>query len=94
MRRTLILFAAIAFFYSCSPKITTSISSSYDPLKENEQIAVFGLDNDIPATAEKLGSVRIGDTGFSTNCDYDKVIVLAKQEVRKAGGNALKGYGA
>lgn len=37
-----------------------------------------------------LGEVKIGDTGFSTNCDYETVIDAAKLEARKVGGNAIK----
>ena len=86
----LMALAALFFFGSCSPKISTSLSKSYAPLDYKEEVAVIGLNQPEPKEAEVLGQVKIGDTGFSTNCDYDVVIDKAKLEARKAGGNAIK----
>jgi hypothetical protein len=44
----------------------------------------------VPPNAEKLGTVKIEDPGFSTNCNYATVIDMAKIEARKVGGNAIK----
>ena len=86
----LITLAALIFFGSCNPKITTSLSKSYAPLDYREEVVVIGLNQPEPDDAETLGQVKIGDTGFSTNCDYNVVIDKAKLEARKAGGNAIK----
>ena len=51
---------------------------------------VLGLTQLEPEKAEVLGLVRIGDTGFTTNCSYDIVVESAKLEARKAGGNMIK----
>lgn len=82
--------AVLLFFSSCNPKITTSISRSYPPLDYKQEVAVIGLDDKEPDDAELLGQVKIGDSGFSTNCSYATVIDDAKLEARKAGGNAIK----
>jgi len=37
-----------------------------------------------------LGKIKIGDTGFSTDCSYEKAIEIAELEARKVGGNAVK----
>ena len=86
----LITLAALIFLGSCNPKITTSLSKSYAPLDYREEVVVIGLNQPEPDDAETLGQVKIGDTGFSTNCDYNVVIDKAKLEARKAGGNAIK----
>ncbi len=75
---------------SCAPKTTTSITKKYPPLDYREEVLVFGLQDDTPEDAELLGIVKIGDSGFSTNCDYDVVLNEAKMEARKTGGNAIK----
>ncbi len=77
-------------FSSCAPKISTSISKKYYPLDYREKVIVFGLQDSIPDNSEEIGTVKIGDTGFSTNCGWDVVIDKAKMEARKAGGNAIK----
>ena len=86
----LTILAALIFFNSCSPKISTSISKSYSPLDYQQEVAVIGLNQAEPDDAEFLGEVKIGDSGFSTNCGYDVVIDQAKLEARKVGGNAIK----
>lgn len=86
----LLIFLALILFSSCNPKVITSLSKSYPPLDYKQDVVVFELDQAGPGDAEVLGEVKIGDTGFSTNCDYDTVIDRAKQEARKAGGNAIK----
>ena len=75
---------------SCAPKIATTITSSRPPVDNFQPVEVLGLNEAVPDNAEVLGTVRIGDTGFSVNCAYDKVIEKARHEARKVGGNALK----
>ncbi len=75
---------------SCNPKISTSLVKSYPPIDYRQEIVVIGLNDTVPDSSETLGVVKIGDTGFSTNCGYDIVINIAKLEARKAGGNAIK----
>jgi len=87
---SLIVFTGLILLSSCNPKISTSLSKNYPPLDYKQDIVVIGLDQAEPANAEVLGQVKIGDTGFTTNCGYDIVIDKAKLEARKAGGNAIK----
>lgn len=75
---------------SCAPKISTSISKNYSALDYREEVRVFGLQDPVPNNSEELGVLKIGDTGFSTNCGWDVVINKAKIEARKVGGNAVK----
>ncbi len=80
----------IVFISSCSPKISTNINNSYSPLDYKKEVIVLGTSQEVPKNAEVLGQIKIGDTGFSINCDYDNVINKAKIEARKVGGNAIK----
>ncbi len=51
---------------------------------------ILGLTDSVPSDAEELGLVKIGDSGFSTDCGWEVVIDHAKTESRKVGGNVLK----
>lgn len=92
MKRTQLslIFLSLIAFYSCSPKISTSISKSYPTLEYNKEVFVIGINQSIPENAENIGLIKIGDTGFTTKCSYEIVIDEAKLEARKAGGNAIK----
>lgn len=78
------------FLNSCTPKITTNISKRYVPINYREDIRVLGIEDTIPVNSEEIGTVKIGDTGFSGNCSWDEVIDKAKMEARRIGGNAIK----
>ncbi len=80
----------LLFISACSPKVSTSISKHYAALDYREEVIVFMPGDDFPADAEVVGTVKIGDSGFSTDCGLDVAIEKAKDEARKAGGNAIK----
>ena len=84
------IIGSILFLTSCSAKLTSSMQRTYAPLDYQEEVRVFELGEETPPNAEKLGTIKVGDSGFSTNCDYAVVIDKAKTESRKVGGNALK----
>jgi len=86
------VFAVILFtlITACSPKITTNLYQTKTPLAPTETVAVISLSEAIPENAEELGEIKIGDTGFSTNCTWEAVIKKAQEEARKVGGNAIK----
>jgi hypothetical protein len=82
--------SCLLIFSSCSPKISTQVIKNYSPLDYRQEVRVFGLSEQVPLNSEEIGTVKIGDTGFSTNCGWEVVIDKAKGEARKAGGNAIK----
>jgi hypothetical protein len=84
------LFVLVFLFESCSPKVTIQVSKIYPPLEKKEEIKVLGVSDPVPGKSEELGVVRVGDSGFTTNCEYDVIINAAKLEAQKAGGNAIK----
>ena len=75
---------------SCAAKLTSSMQITYAPLDYKQDVRVFEIEEQTPPNAEKLGTIKVGDSGFSTNCDYAVVLEKAKVETRKVGGNALK----
>lgn len=88
---TLLLAACtLLFLNSCSPRISSSLSKTYPPLESTQEVRVIDLNGKLPGNAELLGELKIDDSGFSTQCDYETEINAAKIEARKVGGNALK----
>lgn len=85
-----LLIGCLVIFSSCAPKISTTIGKNYSALDYREAVTVFGIQDPVPTNSEELGIVKVGDTGFSTNCGWDVVMDKAKMEARKIGGNAIK----
>jgi hypothetical protein len=90
MNKFLTFLTCLLILSSCSPKITTSIGRNYAALDYKEEVKVLSIQDLEPNNAELLGTVKIGDSGFSTDCDLTSVIDKAKIEARKVGGNAIK----
>ena len=77
-------------FYACSHNVTTSISQSYPTLDYRQNVLVIDEGESVPVHSELLGFVKLGDTGFSTHCNYELAVDKAKLEARKIGGNAIR----
>ena len=86
---TYVLILLSFWIFSCNPKISTSVLNQMPALEENAEILVTKNKEEIPSQHEVIGSVKIRDTGFTTNCSYPVVIDAAKSEARKIGGNTL-----
>ncbi len=90
MRNFATLLISILLLSSCGPAVTTHITSVNSTLDFREEVLVLGINDSIPDAVKTIGDIKIGDSGLSVNCNYEKVITRAKEEVRKAGGNVLK----
>ncbi len=75
---------------SCNPKVSKTINKSYSAIPFDKEILILNINDSIPKYSEELGTVKIGDTGFTTKCTYEMVLALAKIEARGVGGNAIK----
>ena len=85
----MIVAAAVALC-ACGPSKHLSVTQSMPALEPDSHVEVLQLNEPIPPDAEILGTVKIGDTGFSTDCSYEKVIETAREQARSVGGNAIK----
>lgn len=91
MKRLLIsLLGCMLLSGACSPKVSTKLTKTYPEIDYRQDIVVLDIQTEVPSDAEVLGTVKVGDSGFSTKGDWTTVLEKAKLEVRKAGGNALK----
>jgi hypothetical protein len=89
MKKTIFLLIAFAYF-SCAPKVKSKISVLHEPLSYNETVVLLEKNQPLPDGAQKIGTVRVGDSGFSVDCGWDVAIEHARVEARAAGGNALR----
>ena len=85
-----LLLISITFLSSCNPKVSTKLSKSYPAISNKQEVIIIDKKESKPDSSEILGVVKIGDTGFTTNCSLDTLLNRAKLEARKAGGNAIK----
>ncbi len=86
----LVSLLCLIFLSSCSPKVSTNITKTYPPIDYREDIFVYFPNDPFPDSYEKLGTIKLGDTGFTNNCQFDIVLEKAKLEARKTGANAIK----
>ncbi|MCF4101881.1 DUF2846 domain-containing protein [Gillisia sp. M10.2A] len=85
---SLMLLAIIAV--GCSPKIRSNLANtSFSALESKEEILVLDTNEKVPESSQFVGDLKIGDSGFSTDCGYTKVIDEAKIAARKSGANLV-----
>lgn len=90
MKYRLIILFLFCCLYACSPKISMNLTSHREPLDEKEKVEVVQIETNLPENAIYLGTIKAGDTGFTTENDYNVVLRRLKDEARKAGANVLK----
>jgi hypothetical protein len=90
MKKLLFLLTIISLS-SCSTSISTKLANkNYQKLGEDNQIFVLEKDEVLPTNSEFIGDIKIGDSGFTTDCGYNKVVADATTSARNAGGNILQ----
>ena len=87
---SVLLLCFIGLCCACSPKVKTSVSKKYDPLDYRQDVVVYALKETKPASAELLGTVKVGDAGMTSKCGYNVMLEEARMAARKMGGNAIK----
>ena len=64
-----IIFIISILIYGWSPKVSTKVSKIYKAIDDTSLVAVLPIGSKVPNKAIVLGTLKVGDTGFSTNCD-------------------------
>lgn len=87
-----IFFAGVLLGYSCSQRVRMHISQ---PVAQSEPITassvqVLSLNDSVPNEAVWIGSLKVGDNGFSKTGNLDTTLRLAREEAAKVGGNLVK----
>jgi len=91
---TVLLFCitTICLLCACGPSTKVQIFSAdkLPPLDSRQEVHVYTSGEALPGNIIRdIGTVKVGDTGFSLDCGYEKVIATAKEEARKSGGNVV-----
>ncbi|PKB43625.1 hypothetical protein AX016_1829 [Cellulophaga sp. RHA19] len=90
MKKNGILILLGVIIMGCSPKIRNTISNStFKPLDSKSEIIVLDSTESILGSM-LIGTFKIGDSGFTSDCGYNKVINDAKAQARKFGGNIIQ----
>jgi S1-C subfamily serine protease len=75
----------------CESTVSSSVVSYNPPTSSSTVIQVFGTSDAVyPNTAQVVGNIAIGDSGFSLNCGYQVVLGKAREEARAIGADAIK----
>ena len=94
MKKASSLLLCTLLLFGCAPKVVSHLSSDYPALEPDAEVLVLETDtpNTTVAGVEILGTVSIGDTGFTPTKEgtYEAVLDLAKEQARQAGGNVLR----
>lgn len=89
--KKLLVLGAVILFVSCATSISTKLANqSYQKLNEEEKVFVLEKNETLPVNSEFIGDIKIGDSGFSTDCGYNKVISDVTNSARNAGANIIQ----
>ena len=86
----LFLFVVVLMLISCSAKITSVFQTQEKPLTIDDKVAFLDIQHNVPEGAKKLGEAKFGDSGFSTDCDFNSNLIKARDLARKNGANIVK----
>lgn len=62
----------------------------FSALNEQDQIFILDGDETVPDNSQFIGEIKIGDSGFTTECGFNKVLADATATARKAGANIVE----
>lgn len=84
-----ILMVSLSFMTGCGTKQMSNILVYRTPYQG--EVVIKGIGEQIPSNAVLLGSVSVGETGFTAtkNCTYPMVIADARRLAAGMGGNTL-----
>lgn len=75
-------------FNSCGIGITVSVPKHYPPTDEDKLEMIY-LNQDLPKGLQRIGSITVGDGGFTLayNCTYEACLMTIQQEAAKVGAD-------
>jgi hypothetical protein len=88
--RKIILSILFLTLVSCGASITSNFTTKLQPISMEQKVVILDIKHIVPLTAKKIGYASFGDTGFSTNCDYNSNLASAREIARKNGANLVK----
>lgn len=86
-----ILFGISTFLLvSCGASVKSSFTEQLKPLTIENKVAFLDLENKLPENVKKIGEAKFGDSGFSTDCDFNTNLISARKLARANGANIVK----
>ncbi|MDR1984079.1 MAG: hypothetical protein LBQ28_04580 [Prevotellaceae bacterium] len=85
------ILGCLILFVSCSHHVRLKLKSNYPPVNSDSTVVIYSKkSNDVPSQFEKLGELKVTcEKSYFVNCDSTSILSTAKNEARKAGGNAM-----
>lgn len=90
MKKNIFILLLGIVFISCSTSKRTNVLNYATPLPIGTPVEVIGLGQKLPNNVKFIGSISIGDSGFTTKCSYQEVINDAINLARGMGGNIVQ----
>lgn len=88
--KKLAYLSILLFLIGCAPRVIVDVDEKFPIIDALEEVIVFNLTDEVPAGAKLIGTIKVGDSGFTADCDYQTIIEMAKFEAKKNGANLLK----
>jgi hypothetical protein len=76
--------------FSCGASIKSNFASRLKPLTIEDKVAFLDLQNKVPENAKNIGNAFFGDSGFSTDCNFNTNLISARKLARANGANIVK----
>jgi hypothetical protein len=89
MKKSFIIVVTLLLI-SCGANIKSNFNEQLKPLTIEDKVAFLDLHNQVPEGAKKIGNAKFGDTGFSTDCDFNTNLISARKLARANGANIVK----
>lgn len=64
--------------------------TSYAQHKPTDNVFVLPVNTPLPADAQKISSIKLGNNSTALHCNYEALVLEAKQKAIAAGGNIVK----
>jgi len=89
--KRLFFLLTILLLSSCSTSISTKLkTANYQKLSDDIEVVVLENTEALPENSEFIGDVKIGDSGFTTDCGYNQVLTDVTTTARNAGANIIQ----
>lgn len=88
--KQLYLFVLLLLITSCSAAVKLKSHNEKPATPADAPVVVVSISGQVPQGCLFLGELKVGDSGFSTDCNYNTVMELVRERTRKIGGNLIK----
>lgn len=90
MKKNIFILLLGIVLSACSTSKQTNVLNYSTPLPAGSYVEIIGLGQTVQKGAKFLGSISVGDSGFTSQCSYQEVIRDAMNLARGMGGNIVQ----